>query len=65
MTRQEANIQILEKLLELAKSDRCRDLRFFQLLWGQKLFNYVRIADELYIKDNFHEESTETLNKFR
>lgn len=52
MTRQEANLEILENLIIIAKHH--SQLRFHQLLWNMGMEN---------CDDRFHEESVTTLKR--
>ena len=68
MTRQEANLEIIEKLKQFFTEN--PDIRFFQGLQILKLQNITSTLTahdevEYSIEDNFHEESTTTLNKLK
>lgn len=55
MTRQEANLQILEILKALVQGS--PDLRFIQLLWVYDIIEHD--------VDKYHEESTRTLENLK
>lgn len=63
MTRLEANLQILENLKVFFENN--PDIRFFQGLQVLKLqkLNSIGSRELSWIGDNFHEESTKTLEK--
>ena len=68
MTRQEANLEIIEKLRQFFIEN--PDIRFFQglqILELQKGELEFDITHDPFtcITDNFHEESTTTLNKLK
>ncbi len=58
MSRQEANLAILQRLLEAAEAD--PDLRFGQLLWN---VGVLRAGEEGGLKDPYNDESTAILRR--
>lgn len=58
MSRQEANLAILQRLLEAAEAD--PDLRFGQLLWN---VGVLMAGEEGGLKDPYNDESTAILRR--
>lgn len=64
MERKEINLEIVEKLKQFFKEN--PDIRFFQALQILKLQeSCMHLNNQMYIHDNFYEESITTLNRIK
>lgn len=72
MTRQEANLQIIEELKKYFEKEETKDIRFCQGLFNLSINEFTKVINRVdnpitlpFLIDKYSEESTKTLDKLK